>query len=67
MRDDIKEGSVVLLRALDDIPEHRFWVTDVCEDCVGGYSLDGPLEGAYGEPEYDLIIAVLGHRTAYDD
>jgi hypothetical protein len=67
MKDGITEGSVVLIKAFDDIPQHRFWVTDVCEDCVGGYSLEGPLEGAYGEPDYDLIIAVLGHQASFRD
>ena len=65
MKDGIREGAVVLIKAFDDIPQHRFWVTEVYEDCVGGYSLEGPLEGAYGEPDYDLILAVVGRQTAF--
>lgn len=65
MKDGITEGSVVLIKAFDDIPQHRFWVTEVHEDCVGGYSLEGPLEGAYGEPDYDLIIAIVGQQATF--
>ena len=57
---NLRMGSVVLLQAFDDIPEHLFRVTDVYEDCVGGYSLSGPLSGEYGEPEFALIKAI--HR-----
>ena len=59
MDDRLKEGSVVLLHALDDIPEHHFEVSGTFEDCMSGYSLDGPLEGVYGEPEYALIKSVV--------
>lgn len=65
MKDSITEGSVVLIKAFDDIPQHTFWVTDVFEDCVGGYSLEGPLAGEYGEPDYDLIIAIRGYQTSF--
>jgi hypothetical protein len=67
MKDGITEGSVVLIKAFDEFPQHRFWVTDVFEDCVCGYSLEGPLEGAYGEPEYDLILSVVGHKANFRD
>lgn len=52
-------GVRVVLRAFDDIPEHMFKIDEVYEDCVGGYSLTGPLAGEYGEPEFDLILRVL--------
>jgi hypothetical protein len=57
----IREGSIVVIRAFDDVPEHRFKVSDVYDDCVGGHSLDGPLAGEYGEPEFALIKSV--HRA----
>ena len=56
----LREGSIVVLRALDDIPEHLFRVAEVYDDCVGGYSLSGPLNGEYGEPDFALIKAI--HR-----
>ena len=55
---NLKEDDVVVLRALDDIPEHLFQVWEVYEDCITGYSLTGPLEGAYGEPGFELILRV---------
>ena len=59
-------GDVVWLEPLKDggcikdIPEARFRITDVFDDCVGGYSLEGPLVGEYGEPPKDTITAVAG-------
>ena len=52
-------GVRIVIRAFDDIPEHMFKIDEVSEDCVGGYSLNGPLAGEYGEPEFDLILRVL--------
>ena len=52
-------GVSIVIRAFDDIPEHMFKIDEVYEDCVGGYSLTGPLAGEYGEPEFDLILRVL--------
>lgn len=52
-------GKVVAIKAFDDVPEHKFKITviwrtdDVLE--FGGFALDGPLEGAYGEPELTQI------------
>ena len=54
----LKEDDVVVLRPLDDIPEHLFRVLDVYDDCITGYSLTGPLKGAYGEPGLELILRV---------
>ncbi|WP_339760260.1 hypothetical protein [uncultured Sulfitobacter sp.] len=52
-------GVRIVIRAIDDIPEHMFKIDEVYEDCVGGYSLNGPLAGEYGEPEFDLILRVV--------
>lgn len=54
--DDYQEGDVVIIRAAEDWPQHLFKIAEVYDDCVTGYSLDGPLEGAYGEPPLDLIL-----------
>jgi hypothetical protein len=51
----INEGDVVVVAALDDIPEHLFRVEEVFEDHLTGIALDGPLEGAYGEPEIHQV------------
>ena len=59
-------GDVVWLAPLKDggcikdIPEARFRIRSVFDDCVGGYSLEGPLVGEYGEPPKDTITAVAG-------
>ncbi len=52
-------GDHVIIRAFDDIPEHVFEIDEVFEGCVTGYALTGPLAGAYGEPERDLILRVI--------
>jgi hypothetical protein len=49
---NLKPGAIVVLEALDDIPEHLFRIDEIYEDCIGGYSLSGPLEGEYGEPGF---------------
>ncbi len=54
----LKEGTVVVIRAFDDVPEHLFRISEVHEDCVAGYPITGPLTGEYGEPSFDLIIKV---------
>lgn len=58
MEDQLNEGTIVVIRAFDDIPEHLFRISEVYEDCVGGYSITGPLKGEYGEPEFDLILRI---------
>lgn len=55
---DLQPGDVVVIAAGEDWPEHLFRVDYVFEDCVGGYSLTGPLEGEYGEPDFGLILKV---------
>ncbi|MFG6535704.1 hypothetical protein ACGYK5_17910 [Sulfitobacter sp. 1A16787] len=55
----LRPGVRVVIRAFDDIPEHMFEIDEVYEDCVGGYSLNGPLAGEYGEPEFALILRIV--------
>ena len=55
----ITPGSIVLIAALDDIPEHSFLVDEVFEDCITGTALTGPLAGEYGEPDIALVLRVL--------
>ena len=53
---DLREGDIIVIAAFDGWPEHLFEVDEVFVDSVSGYSIPGPLTGAYGEPSYDLII-----------
>ena len=41
----MEPGSIVLIRAFDDVPEHWFRVEEVYEDCITGQALTGPLQG----------------------
>ena len=59
-------GCVVLIAAFDDSPEHQFQVEEVYEDLVTGTVLTGPLAGEYGEPEIELITAVIPQETTTD-
>jgi len=56
---NITPGCIVLIAAFDDIPEHRFLVDEVYEDCITGVAQSGPLAGEYGEPDLALIVRVL--------
>ena len=58
MEHELKEGTIVVISAFDDTPEHLFCISEVYEDCVGGYSITGPLKDEYGEPEFALILRV---------
>ncbi len=60
---DLHPDDVVVIRASEDWPEHLFRVSEVFDDCVGGYSVTGPLAGEYGEPDFDLIVRV--HSRAH--
>ncbi|MDO6482736.1 hypothetical protein [Shimia thalassica] len=53
---DVQLGDIVTIADGKDWPEHLFRVDWIFDDCVGGYSLTGPLEGEYGEPDFDLIL-----------
>ena len=59
----LKEDDVVVLRRLDDIPQHLFQVWEVYDDCITGYSITGPLKGVYGEPGLELILRVHSRST----
>jgi hypothetical protein len=41
-------------------------VDEVYEDLVTGTVLTGPLAGEYGEPEIELITAVIPQETTND-
>ena len=59
----ITPGCLVLIAGFDDIPEHRFLVEEVFEDCITGTALTGPLAGEYGEPDITLVLRVLAGPT----
>ncbi len=61
---ELTPGDTVVIRAGADWPEHLFRVDYVFDDCLGGYSLTGPLAGEYGEPDFDLVLRV--HCSAVD-
>ena len=52
-------GCTVVIAAFDDVPEHRFKVEEILDDCVTGVALTGPFAGDYGEPELTLILRVV--------
>ncbi|CUH60618.1 hypothetical protein [Thalassobacter stenotrophicus] len=52
-------GCLVLIAAVDDLPEHHFLVQEVYADCITGIAQTGPLAGTYGEPDLCLVIRVL--------
>lgn len=56
----LKPGAIVVVKAFDDVPEHRFQIETVEEDCVTGIALTGPFAGHYGEPPIDLIQSIIG-------
>ena len=57
--DNLTEGSIVLIAAFDDVPEHQFEVQDVYDDCVTGMALTGPLAGCYGEPPLEMVLSIV--------
>ena len=63
---ELHSGCIVLIAAFDDIPEHQFQVEEVLDDLVTGTVLTGPLAGEYGEPEIELITAVIRQETTND-
>ena len=52
-------GMQVVIMAFDDIPEHQFEISEVYDDCVGGFARSGPLIGEYGEPAIEMILRVI--------
>ena len=63
---ELHPSCVVLIAAFDDIPEHQFQVEEVFDDLVTGTVLTGPLAGEYGEPEIEMITAVIPPGTPTD-
>ena len=63
---ELYPGCIVLIAAFDDVPEHQFQVDEVFDDLVTGTALTGPLAGEYGEPEIELITAVIRQETTND-
>ena len=61
---DLQPGCIVLIAGFDDIPEHQFQVEEVFEGLVTGTALTGPFAGEYGEPELEMITAVIPQGRA---
>ena len=58
---NIQPGSIVVISAFDEVPEHLFQVDEVHDDCVTGVALTGPLAGEYGEPDLSLVRPMAGN------
>jgi len=56
--EDLQPDQIVIIIPFQDIPRHLFQIDEIFEDCVSGYSLNGPLKGVYGEPGIELIEAL---------
>ena len=63
---DIKPGCIVLIAGFDDIPEHEFRIDEIYEEFVTGLALSGPFAGEYGEPDKEMITAVMTQGTNND-
>ena len=63
---ELYPGCIVLIAAFDNIPEHQFQVDEVFDDLVTGTALTGPFAGDYGEPEIEMITAVITQETTND-
>ena len=63
---ELHPGCIVLIAAFDDIPEHQFQVEEVHDDLITGTALTGPFAGEYGEPEIEMITAVITPGTTTD-
>lgn len=55
---DLQPDQIVIIAPFEDISRHLFQIDDIFEDCVSGYSLNGPLKGVYGEPGLAMIEAL---------
>ena len=56
---DLSPGMHVLIRALDDVPEHVFELHKIEDDLVTGMAFTGPFAKEYGEPDIELLLRVL--------
>ena len=63
---DIRPGCIVLIEGFDDIPEHEFRIEEIYEEFVTGMALSGPFAGEYGEPDIEMITAVIPQGTTND-
>ena len=63
---ELHSGCIVLIAAVDDIPEHQFQVDQVLDDLVTGTALTGPFAGEYGEPDIEMIVQVISQATTPD-
>lgn len=57
-------GSVVVLKALDEVPPHLFRVDSIVDDTLCGVALTGPLAGEYGEPDKELVDRIIWQNKA---
>lgn len=60
---EIRPGAVVVLKALDDLPEHLFQVSEVIDGQLCGFAITGPLTGEYGEPDLELVDRMIWHDS----
>ena len=63
---DLSPGCIVLIAGFDDIPEHEFRIEEIYEAFVTGMALSGPFAGEYGEPDKEMITAVITQGTTND-
>ena len=63
---DIRPGCIGLIAGFDDIPEHEFRIEEIYEEFVTGMALSGPVAGEYGEPDKEMITAVITQGTTND-
>ena len=56
----------MLIAGFDDIPEHEFRIEEIYEEFVTGMALSGPFAGEYGEPDIEMITAVITQGTTND-
>ena len=56
----------MLIEGFDDIPEHKFLIEEIYEAFVTGMALSGPFAGEYGEPDIEMITAVITQGTTND-
>ena len=63
---ELHPGCIILIAAFDDIPEHQFQVDEVLDGIVTGIALTGPFAGECGEPEIEMITAVITPGTPAD-
>ena len=56
----------MLIAGFDDIPEHEFRIEEIYVEFVTGMALSGPFAGEYGEPDKEMITAVITQGTTKD-